>query len=112
MTDFYCPSCKTSWNGRYNTTHRCDTCNTPVRVKTAAPEATWISVEDRLPAEPSSGITFEQHDFIVTDGLTVGVCDFQRGHGCGTPWAEWGGVWVYSAGPNHPLDATTGAAGR
>lgn len=58
MTDFYCPSCKTSWNGRYNTTHRCDTCNTPVRVKTAAPEATWISVEDRLPNGPEKVLCF------------------------------------------------------
>jgi hypothetical protein len=52
-----------------------------------APE--WISVKDRQPLEPSADIVFEQQEYLVTDGLIVGVCDFQRGNGAGNPWAAW-----------------------
>lgn len=98
MTDFYCPSCKTSWNGRYNTTHRCDTCNTPVRVKTAAPEATWISVEERLPDTETDTLLvcvktlFEVEGdtiFSDTDGFEEGRFTFWGSHGPAAEVTHW-----------------------
>lgn len=52
-------------------------------------DAEWISAET-LPACPDAEITFEAKEYLVTNGYTVGICDFQRGHGCGKPWAAWG----------------------
>lgn len=52
-------------------------------------DAEWISAET-LPAYPDAEITYEAREYLVTNGYTVGICDFQRGHGCGQPWAAWG----------------------
>lgn len=49
----------------------------------------WISVNDRLPMEPNDTRVFESMAVIATDGDMVCVCEFNAGHGCGTPWAEW-----------------------
>lgn len=78
MTDFYCPSCKATWNGRYNTTHRCATCNTPVRAKASEPKDTWIRVEDRLPEGEVCVIcsdgqkVFEEFSHLVAGGKKTG----------------------------------------
>ena len=49
----------------------------------------WIPVS-QPPAQPDARINFKSKKYIVTDGVFVDVCDFNQGHGCGTPWAAWG----------------------
>lgn len=49
----------------------------------------WIPVENRLPMGAMEGVNFESFPYLVTDGQTVGITDFGRGHGCGKPWASW-----------------------
>ena len=49
----------------------------------------WIKCSDRLPREPEDGVLFDSIECLVSDGVEVGVCSFDRGHGCGTPWADW-----------------------
>lgn len=49
----------------------------------------WISVKDRLPMEPNDVRVFESIGVIATDGDMVCQCNFDAGHGCGMPWAEW-----------------------
>jgi hypothetical protein len=62
----------------------------------------WISVKDRLPLKPSADIVFEQQEYLVTDGVIVGVCDFQRGNGAGNPWASWG-MYGYGGLPRQSI---------
>ena len=49
----------------------------------------WISVSDRLPAEPDTEVVFDSVDFLVSNGERVCIARFDRGHGCGKPWAAW-----------------------
>lgn len=49
----------------------------------------WIKCSERLPAEPEPGVIFDAVDYLVSNGVSVGVVSFERGHGCGMPWADW-----------------------
>ena len=49
----------------------------------------WIPVS-QPPAQPDAGIVYDSTSYLVTDGVRVGLCDFNRGNGAGKPWAEWG----------------------
>lgn len=49
----------------------------------------WISVDDRLPLELSDDDHYKEISVLVTDGITVETCNFQRGS-IGTLWREWG----------------------
>ena len=57
----------------------------------------WIKCSERLPMDPSIDSVYDTLDVLVTDGDRVASMEFQRGHGCGKPWAAW---TVY--GPLHP----------
>lgn len=50
----------------------------------------WINVKDRLPLQAIHNEKFETVYVIATDGSEVRECAFNRGNGCGKPWAEWG----------------------
>lgn len=52
-------------------------------------EGVWVYVEDAKPSEPDANVVYDCTQYLVTDGISVGVCDWQRGHGCGEPWAAW-----------------------
>jgi len=49
----------------------------------------WIKCSERMPADPDASITFESVTYLVSDGGRVTAVDFERGHGCGKPWAAW-----------------------
>lgn len=48
----------------------------------------WNLVSE-LPMQPCVHVTYEENDYLVTDGIVVTTSAFARGNGCGTPWAEW-----------------------
>lgn len=51
----------------------------------------WIKCSDRYPLELSETVVFEVVDVLVTDGVLVRVCDFQRGGASQLrPWRAWG----------------------
>lgn len=49
----------------------------------------WISVEDRLPLELSGDDRYQEVMVLVTDGVVVETCSFQRGS-VGKLWRDWG----------------------
>jgi hypothetical protein len=59
------------------------------RIKELEEAQRWVSVDYMLPVAPAQDIVFESFPFLVTDGIRVAVCDMQRGHGGGKPWADW-----------------------
>lgn len=49
----------------------------------------WNPVS-KPPFEASKYVTYETFDYLVTDGINVGICAFDRGGGhVNNPWAAW-----------------------
>jgi len=72
----------------------------------------WISVKDRLPLQAIESVQFETVYVIASDGVEVRECAFNRGHGCGAPWAKWGNYNEINSGSIiewQPLPSPTGA---
>lgn len=59
----------------------------PIEPICATGGAEWVKVSDKMPLELS-----DEHisavEVIVTDGTTVGTCEYRRGY-LPRPWAEW-----------------------
>ena len=49
----------------------------------------WIKCSDRLPSEPDTEVVFDSCGYLVSNGSHICIARFDRGHGCGKPWADW-----------------------
>lgn len=76
------------WNDCLDEVKRLNAPHTaPIEPICATGGAEWVKVSERMPLELSDEHISEV-EVIVTDGTTVGTCEYRRGY-LPRPWAEW-----------------------